>query len=96
MKKWIVAVGIVAISIAVIFWAMAPMLTTYAQIVPEIDFEVGNRSSIEAALIQVKHTTINHFREIYGDSIIAVSLLAMVNALIAVWFLFKDKERTSE
>lgn len=91
MNKWIVSAGIIATSIGVIFWAMAPMLVAYAQMVPDVNFEVGNKASIEVALIQVEINTTSYFREIYGDSIFAVSLLAVANGLFAIWLLFKSK-----
>ena len=90
VKKWVLSAILAFATLAVVFWAISPLLITYAQAIPpDISFDVGNRLSIEAAIVQTQSSTIEYFREIYGDSVLAVSTLALFNAVVAIFCIFQ-------
>lgn len=92
LKKWIFCIALVVFTLSIVFWAFSPLLIAYAKVIPSgISFEACDIKSVEAAIIQAEHGAIEYLREIHGDSILVVSALAMLNALIAVFFICRAK-----
>jgi len=95
MKTWIISLSILAISASVIFWAFSPLFITYAQVLPhDIQFDISNSESVINAIIKTEQRTIEYLREIHGDSIIAVSTMVLINAIIAIYYAFKASKPT--
>jgi hypothetical protein len=55
----------------------------------DIKYEIGNKESIEAAIIKTGHNATEDLREMLGDSIFVLSLLVILNSIIAIIFIFK-------
>lgn len=92
MNKWLISTLLISVTLVVVIWAYSPLFITYAQVMPsDIKYEIGNKESIEQAIISVEHRTIEYLREVHGDSILALSALALLNAIIAAVFILKRK-----
>jgi hypothetical protein len=76
VKKWVLSAILAFATLAVVFWAISPLLIIYVKAISsDISFDVGNRQSMEAAIVQTQSSIREYFREIYGDSVLAVSRL---------------------
>lgn len=96
MNKWLISLLLFVISITVILWAFSPLLITYARVLPEgLVFDIGNKESVESAIIQIEHRAIEEFREMYGKSILALSILSLFNVSIATFYILKIKKDNS-
>jgi hypothetical protein len=90
VKKWVLSAILAFATLAVVFWAISPLLIIYVKAISsDISFDVGNRQSMEAAIVQTQSSIREYFREIYGDSVLAVSTLALFNAVVAIFCIFR-------
>ena len=96
MKKWVLPILLLVVSLSLVVWAFSPLFITYAQVMPfDIHYEIGNKESIESAIIQAEHNAINYLREILGDSIFVLSILSIFNAVIAMIFIVRSNKKIS-
>lgn len=75
-----VAVGLIVVSVLLSLHAISTTLTTWAQLLPgDVTFDVGDRASIEKAIIHAAHGAREEMRAVYAQPIFLLS-----GALIAV------------
>ena len=70
-------------SASVLFINYAPMIA------PNITYEIGDELSIEIAILLAQSQTTERLRELHGSSVLYISCIAIINAFIAIYFIFK-------
>jgi hypothetical protein len=89
MKKWILVIFLLALNAVVIFWAATNQFVTFAQVMPkDVHYVVGDKGSIDTALIKTRSDAIEDMREFFGRPMFVLSGLTLFNLAICLLFLF--------
>jgi hypothetical protein len=92
--KWFCASLLVIVNFVVILHAITPLYITFAELPVEgVAFEVGNKPSIDRALMRVRSQTIEQFRDFWSGHIWPLAWLAMGNGVLALILLLNRKPR---
>jgi len=92
MNKWIFGIFLLTLNAAVIFWAATYQFVTFAQLPPkDIHYVVGDKGSIETALIKTRSDAIEEMRGFFGRPLFIVIGLALVNLTVGLILLFTRK-----
>ena len=90
MNKWLLSVALIVVTTFTIFKSVSVLFITYApMIAPNITYEPGNELSIESAIVFAQSQTTERLRELHGSSMLYISVIAVINAFIAIYFIFK-------
>ena len=85
MKRWLLVIGI--LNLGLCFWAVAPLIVTFAQIPPSnISYDICNESSIKAALSLSRSGGIEFMRNYVSSSIYLLMVGIVANFLALLFF----------
>jgi len=92
MRRWVYSLLLVGFTIGIVLWALAPTLITYSNTLPpEITFTLGDRSSIEQAILLAQSEATETFRTVLGKSVWVLAILAFLNSVIAGICIMRNK-----
>jgi hypothetical protein len=92
MNKWILSIVLLTLNVVIIFWAATYEFATFAQLPPkDVHYVVGDKASIETALIKNRSDAIEDMRGFFGRPVLILSGLAVVNLTVGLILLFTRK-----
>lgn len=94
MKKWIISTCLILFTVIAIAFSASSLFITYVpRIAPHTEFEVCDEKSIYNAMLSAQDSATSQLSSRYSEAIGYVSVLALLNALIAATLIIKGGYR---